>query len=60
MFVSTSATTPVELVARPTTIATRCRLPRIGGLPLGLPASRGIKDSDLLFAIERGLRGGNV
>jgi hypothetical protein len=53
------AETPVEVLARPATIAARCRVARIGGLPLGLPPSRGIEDPELLLAIESGQRGGD-
>ena len=60
MLVSTSAATPVKLLARPTTIAARCRLPRIGCLPLGLTASRGIEDTESLLASESGQRDGGL
>jgi hypothetical protein len=56
MLVSTSTTTPVQLVAQPATISTRRRMPRIDGLSLSLPSSRGIECPESLLAIESGRR----
>src|SRR5438270_699992 len=60
MLVSTGADTSVELLPRPTTIATRRRVPRIGGLPLVLSASRGIEDPESPLAIENGQLGDDL
>src|ERR1700676_3129589 len=52
MFVSTSAVTLVELLARPATIAARRGMPGIARLPLGLPACGGIEDPEPLLSVE--------